>query len=115
MRDMHLASLNVLRFVEDTTREQFLENTEKQYAVLHALQMIGEAVAHVSEGAKEQLRDIPWQDIRGMRNRLTHEYFAVNLVIVWETAVRDIPPLIDLLQPHVDAPDEPLLGPPSEE
>lgn len=98
---MLLAARNIVTFVEGITKDLFLSDIEKQYAVLHAIEIIGEAASHVSDETKSQFDQIPWRDIRGMRNRLAHEYFAVDLHIVWDTVVCDIEPLIQAMEKSV--------------
>ncbi|KKT58541.1 MAG: hypothetical protein UX91_C0006G0078 [Candidatus Amesbacteria bacterium GW2011_GWB1_47_19] len=57
---------------------------EKQDAIIRKLEVIGEAVANLEDKFKQDYPNIPWQDIADMRNRLIHEYFAVDLGLVWE-------------------------------
>ena len=104
--DMYLAARKVARFVEGLTKEQFLASDEKQYAVLHGLEIIGEAARYVSDEAKQELDLIPWTEIRGMRNRLAHEYFAVNLDIVWGVVTDHLATLMQLLEQYVSEPPD---------
>lgn len=62
-----------------------------------ALEIIGEAATQVSKELRENVPSIPWQILTGMRNRLVHAYFSINLNIVWSTSVEDIPQLIEAL------------------
>jgi uncharacterized protein with HEPN domain len=62
-----------------------------QDAVMHQLQIIGEAASRVSTSLKAQSSHIPWRDIIAMRNKLVHDYMGVDLEAVWETARKDIP------------------------
>ena len=78
-------------FVKGVTKEEFIENREKQYAVLRALEIIGEASKNLSKELKNKHREVPWKDISGMRDKLIHEYFGVNLDLVWETAKKNLP------------------------
>ncbi|MEM2602231.1 MAG: HepT-like ribonuclease domain-containing protein [Candidatus Bathyarchaeia archaeon] len=66
---------------------------EKQYAVLRALEIIGEATKNLSEELKSEHRRIPWKDVAGMRDKLIHEYFGVDLELIWETIERELPEL----------------------
>ncbi|MCF8096147.1 MAG: DUF86 domain-containing protein, partial [Desulfobacteraceae bacterium] len=61
-------------------------------------EIIGEATAHIPEEISAAHPEIPWQDMRDMRNILAHEYFGINENIVWNTIQDDLPPLIPLLK-----------------
>ncbi len=71
----------------------FLGNIEKQYAVLRGLEIIGEAVKNLSEELKKKHTNILWKEIAGMRDKLIHQYFGVNLDLVWETIKTKLPEL----------------------
>jgi len=81
------------RFMKDVSKDEFLENTEKQYAVFRALEIIGEAAKNVSGEVKAKNPEVRWRNIAGMRDKLIHEYFGVNLNLVWETIQVYIPEL----------------------
>jgi len=84
---------DIEKFTEGVTKEEFYGNKEKQYAVLRALEIIGEATKNLSEELKAKHRQVPWREITGMRDKLIHEYFGVNLELVWETIKSDLPKL----------------------
>jgi uncharacterized protein with HEPN domain len=65
----------------------------RQDALLRKLEIIGEAVKNLSGKSKQQQAYIPWREISGMRDRLTHDYFGVDLELVWATVDKDIPNL----------------------
>jgi len=71
--------------------ENFLQDTKTQDAVVRNLEIIGEAVKHVSENLRAQNIDVPWKRIAGMRDKMIHEYFGVNLQLVWDVVVRELP------------------------
>ena len=76
--------------------EQFMQDKKTQQAVLLNLMVIGEAVAKIGAAYPEFLEqhpEIPWKAIKGMRNRLAHGYFDVNLDTVWETVQSALPTL----------------------
>jgi len=81
------------KFIEGVNKENFLGNVEKQYAVLRGLEIIGEATKNLSEELKKKHPDIPWKEIAGMRDKLIHQYFGVNLDLVWETIKTELPEL----------------------
>lgn len=71
----------------------FRSNREKVYSTIYLLVKIGEAVKSMPDSIKSKHPQIPWHDISGMRDVLTHAYFKTDLERVWETATRDLPPL----------------------
>jgi uncharacterized protein with HEPN domain len=74
-------------------RDAFMSDRMRQDAVIRKLEIVGEAVKHLSEETTERRPDIPWKRIAGMRDRLTHDYFGVDLALVWTAVERDVPPL----------------------
>ena len=87
---------NILEYVGNYTREDFAspENIMVQDAVVRKMEIIGEAARALIQNIREEdYPDIPWQKIIGMRNRIAHEYFDVDLLLVWDTAVKDLPDL----------------------
>jgi len=76
-------------------------------ACLYNIQIIGEAVAQLSEEIKDRNQHIPWSLIKGMRNKLIHEYFGTDLPIVWNVISNDLPAFKkDLQRMHKDLLDE---------
>ncbi|MBY0580015.1 MAG: DUF86 domain-containing protein [Burkholderiales bacterium] len=79
-----------------------------QDAVIRNLEIIGEAVTKLGPDLKEQYKHVPWGEIAGMRNRLIHGYFAVNLRIVWDTVKEVLPEFlgkIEAIQSELNPPD----------
>jgi uncharacterized protein with HEPN domain len=97
--DMLLAARKARQFVEGITQEEFAASELHQNAVIRPLEIIGEAAARVSPEARAAHPEIPWDLMVGMRNRLIHEYFRIDLLVVWETLQQDLPDLIALLEP----------------
>ena len=62
-------------------------------SVSMSIQQIGELIKHLSDGFKSSHANIPWVEIRGMRNRFAHDYYVMNREIIWRTAINDIPKL----------------------
>jgi len=79
--------------MKNVTKEEFLENREKQYAVLRALEIIGEATKNLSKEMKAEHPEVNWSDIAGLRDRLIHQYFGVSLDLVWATVKKNLPEL----------------------
>jgi uncharacterized protein with HEPN domain len=78
--------------------EAFSQNRQALRAVLYNLAVIGEAVASAIADLEAAEPTIPWHQIRGMRNEVIHEYFRVDIEIIWETARSDLPILKEALQ-----------------
>lgn len=76
----------------------FLEDTKTQDAVIRNLEILGEAVKNISDELKEKHTEILWKDIAGLRDKLIHHYFGVNLEIVWTIIEEDLPKLKKELQ-----------------
>lgn len=104
--DILIAARKALRFVEGMTWEGFQQSELHQNAVMRPLEIIGEAARLVSQQTRQAHPEIPWEQMIGMRNRLIHEYFRVNLKTVWETVQNDLPRLIALIEPLVPPEDE---------
>jgi uncharacterized protein with HEPN domain len=66
-------------------------------AVIRNLEVIGEAATYIPEEIKVKYSEIPWAKMRGIRNLLIHEYFGVDIDVVWETIQKDLEPLKELL------------------
>ena len=90
------------KFTKGVGREDFLRSSEKQSAVVRQLEIIGEAVKNLSEEFKSKQSDIPWRDISSMRDNLIHEYFGVDLEVVWETVKEDLADLKSELLKIID-------------
>lgn len=104
--DMLLAAREARGFVVGMSWEAFESSRLHQNAVLKSLEVIGEAAGRISMATRTAHPEIAWADIVGMRNRLVHGYFEVDLGKVWETVHHDMPSLIALIEPLVPA-DEP--------
>jgi uncharacterized protein with HEPN domain len=80
------------------SREEFLENSMMHDAVIRQIEIIGEASHNVSAMLQEQHSEIPWGQIVGMRNRVVHAYFDIDLDIAWDIVKSDLPVLKSQVQ-----------------
>ena len=77
--------------IQGLTEEEFLKNVPIQDAVLRRLEIIGEAVRNLSDELKEKHSEIAWNKAMATRNILVHNYFGVDLKIVWDTVIQSLP------------------------
>jgi uncharacterized protein with HEPN domain len=97
---MHQAAVDACDFVEGLNKEDFLEDKRTQQAVIMSLIVIGEAAAKVMDGHAQFAQthpQVPWRNMRGMRNRIAHGYFDINLDVVWDTVQTALPDLLKQL------------------
>ncbi|HWR26481.1 MAG TPA: DUF86 domain-containing protein [candidate division Zixibacteria bacterium] len=89
-----LDSINQIEeYVEGMGFEDFVSSKLVQDGVVRQLEIIGEATKHLSPELREKYPKIPWEDIAGMRDKLIHHYFGVDLEVVWDTVEKDLPAL----------------------
>jgi uncharacterized protein with HEPN domain len=100
LEHIHKAAADIRDYVDGLDKAAFLEDRRTQQAVILNLLIIGEAAGRIMDRYPAYAADhpdVPWKAMRGMRNRLAHGYFDINLDIVWETALSAIPSLIERL------------------
>ncbi len=97
---MQQAATDARSFVEGLAKADFLEDKRTQQAVIMSLIILGEAATKVMGGYTEFAREhpeVPWCSMRGMRNRIAHGYFDINLDVVWDTVQAALPELLKQL------------------
>ncbi len=97
---MQQAAADACSFVDGLDKDDFLEDKRTQQAVIMSLFIIGEAAAKMMDGYAgfaEAHPDVPWRSMRGMRNRIAHGYFDINLDVVWNTVQTALPELLQQL------------------
>jgi len=85
-------------YTEDMTLAEFQGDNKTSDAVLRNLEIIGEAARHVPKEIQDRYPDLPWMEMRAMRNIVIHEYFGVNLNIIWHTINYNLPPIVPRLK-----------------
>jgi len=83
IEDIHL-------FTEDMTFESFSDDRKTVNAVIRSLEIIGEATKKIPDSIRSQYLNVPWREIAGMRDKLIHDYFGVDLEIIWQTIKNDL-------------------------
>jgi len=104
-RDWHFRIQDILEcmsringYTAGMTYETFCANQLVIDAVVRNLEVIGEAANHVPAGIQQRYPDLPWVEMRGIRNLLIHEYFGISIEIVWKTVQENLPPVEPKLQ-----------------
>ena len=85
--------MDIHSFIKDMSADDFMADKKTVNAVIRSLEIIGEATGKIPKNVRMRYPDVPWDEIIGMRNRLMHEYFGVDLDIVWQTIQDDLMPL----------------------
>ncbi|MGD0996682.1 MAG: DUF86 domain-containing protein [Candidatus Bathyarchaeia archaeon] len=91
VEDILKAMDDALTFVKDMNYDAFVKDRKTIYAVIRALEIIGEATKNIPSPIKTRYPEIPWKDMAGMRDKVIHAYFGVDLKRVWSTVNADIP------------------------
>lgn len=91
------AAREALSFAKDKTRQNLSSDRMLTLSLIKSIEIIGEAASTVTEETRNQYPEIPWRNIVGMRNRLIHVYYDIDLDRVWDTITDDLPGLIVLL------------------
>ncbi|MBU1159894.1 DUF86 domain-containing protein [Patescibacteria group bacterium] len=89
---------SIERFINDIDFDNFKNDEKTIYAVIRALEIIGESAKNISEDIKKKHTEIPWKNISGTRDKLIHEYFGVNKNVVWDTIKKDLPDLKEKIE-----------------
>ena len=90
MRD---AAGEAVAFATGRRREDLAEDRQLVLSLIKLIEIVGEAAANTSRSLQAETSHIPWSDIIGMRHRLTHGYFSIDLDRVWDTVIEDLTPL----------------------
>ena len=98
LADMVEAIEKIRRYVQGMDLDAFIEDERTSDAVVRNLEIIGEAAARLPEEFTGSHASIPWAQIVGLRNRIVHGYFGIDLSLVWNIITHDIPPLHAQLQ-----------------
>ena len=104
--NMQRFAAEALAFVDGCGKEGFLGDRQAQQAVIMNLMIIGELTAKIMNASPAFILRHPalaWKKMRNMRNRIAHDYFELDIDIVWDTVQRDLPELLELLPPVIAA------------
>lgn len=89
-------------FIGDMTFKEFVSDKKTVLSVTKCIEVVGEATKHIPEPIREKYPEIPWRDMAGIRDRLAHGYFKVDLQIVWTTVTVEFPELRSMMENVLD-------------
>ena len=81
----------IKQYLKNINETSFIQNSLFQDAVIRQIEIIGEAARNISTQLIDEYPSVPWQDVIGMRHKLIHDYFGVDIEAVWKTATEDVP------------------------
>ena len=99
--DMLVAARKAVSFAAGLTYLQFVRSDLHQNAIFKVLEIVGEGASRVGEDTRRNHPEISWHQIVGLRNRIVHAYFEIDLDVVWRIVQEDLPILISQLEPLV--------------
>ena len=102
MRDHAREAISILGTMP---RDQLSESRVLQLALLHLVEIVGEAATRVSPETRAKLAVLPWRDIVGMRNRITHGYDTMKITMLWDTVTEDLPVLANAVDQFLQSED----------
>jgi uncharacterized protein with HEPN domain len=96
--DIARAARMALEFIAGMQYEHFVHDDKTAFAVVRALEILGEATKRIPVEIRDRFPEIPWRSMAGIRDKLIHDYVSVNLEVVWKTVTEDLPPLLPQIQ-----------------
>ena len=89
-RDIQDAIDNIVGFTAGVSYTEFLSDAKTQYAVVRGLEIIGEASKRIPVDIRKEWSAVPWREMAGMRDKLTHQYFGIDHEVIWKTIQKDV-------------------------
>lgn len=106
LEHMRQAATDACSFLDAMNKQDFLADKRTQQAVIMSLIILGEAATKIMDRHAEfaeKYSEVPWRSMRGMRNRIAHGYFEINLDVVWDTVRQALPALLECLPAILEA------------
>ena len=98
LEDMRTACEKIVRFSQGLTSAEFLADAKTHDAVMRNLEIIGEAAKHIPEEVRKRNPSVPWRKISGFRDVAAHEYFGIDVDVVWNLIIHEVPILLEELK-----------------
>ena len=102
LNDILSAAEKAIEFVAGMSPDDLAADDRTEFAVIKALEIVGEAARRVPDSFRDSHSQIPWREMAAMRDKLVHDYFGVDLEVVWRTIHEDLPPLVAALRSLID-------------
>ncbi len=102
LQDIFEAIERIELYIRETTEKTFIQDLMRQDAIMHQMEIIGEAGRNVSAEFQGRHQEIPWSHMIGLRNKITHDYSGIDIQAIWKTAVEDLPRLKQALTKLVE-------------
>lgn len=101
-QDMLEYSKTAVNFIENIGYEEFVLDKKTAFAVIRSLEVIGESSNKVADELKAKYSGLPWKQMRGLRNRIVHNYDDIDYTIVWNVLKNELPNLIDQIEEIIE-------------
>lgn len=105
LEDILSACDELIAMIRNKDLDAVAQDKQLQYAILHAYTIIGEASSRLTEELRDRYQHMPWNQVRGLRNRVIHEYFGLDWNLLWKTATEDIPAFREGIGAIIEAED----------
>jgi uncharacterized protein with HEPN domain len=102
LEDLKQAMARIRQYTAGFTYDEFIKDEKTMDAVLRNLEVIGEAARNIPEELRGRYPDVEWHRMIGLRNIISHEYFGVDMQIIWEVATRNVPEAEPLVADMLD-------------
>jgi uncharacterized protein with HEPN domain len=98
VNDMLSSIKDTYEFTKSMNYEDFFRDRKTTHATVRSLEIFGEAAKHIPQNIRDRHTDIPWKKIIGLRNRIAHDYFGIDLKLVWKIVKEELPELKPAIQ-----------------